>query len=110
MGRGRTRVCVAPGHGLVLCLHDPDRGRAPPRVERRLPGTDVQRRGHREVARRPEHHAVRIRLEPTTGPRRSRCTTDRGPALSVRAECDQYWLEGEGTEPEQIFIWSYVNG
>src|SRR2546422_5308389 len=87
MGQGRARVCVAPGHGLLLRLDDPDCGRAPPRVGRRLPRIDLHRRSDWQAARRPEHHAVGIRLERTIGPSRHRCTTDRGPWLSVHAEC-----------------------
>src|SRR5213594_3684516 len=92
MGQGRARVCVAPGHGLLLRLDDPDCGRAPPRVGRRPPRIDLHRGSDWQVARRPEHHAVRIRLEPTIGPSRDRCAPDGGPGL------------------EQTFAWSYVNG
>src|SRR2546428_13962265 len=67
MDCGRARVCVAPGYGLVVRLDDPDCGRAPPGVGRKLPRIDIHRGSDWEVARRAKHHALRIHLESATG-------------------------------------------
>src|SRR5438445_12581681 len=93
MGCGRARVCVAPGHGLVVRLDDPDRGRAPPGTGRWPDRTDVRRRGRGKAPRRPEPHALRIRFEfgpepgrPTgmqTGLTRVALATHRGRVPSV---------------------------
>jgi len=96
MGCGRARVCVAPGHGLVVRLDDPDCGRAPPGLGRGLPRIDIHRGSDWEVARRAEHHALRIRLESATGSNGDGEAAGRRRGLGIPTErADPIRVRGE---------------